>query len=447
MLASLGLRDPWLVALLCVGLLLRIATALVVDPDMRLRGDERNYLRQAVALRDAGSLETGAFVRPPAYFVLLAGIAWISELLDARFGFCVRLVQGLAGAAAAIPVYRSARRLGGTRVARLAAGFLLLDPTLIAFAHLIWPETFFLLLVASVFDGISGIEKRSAGAVAGLGAGAGLALLMKPVFGIFTLLLAAHWLRRLGWRRALRLTLVFGGTAAVVVAPWVARNQLRYGPTVVLDNQGSYNLWIGNDPAPPGLILKEWKALPDPVTRSRVATERGLAAIAGDPRAFAANSAVRALNLWGLEFFVVRHAVIGGYGDVSRDVLLKTFWGIQAPWVLAFVCAALGLRRTLSDTTLRLLVAYAAVFTVAIAALVTTTRFRVPFALPLAVASAAGLDLAISRRLRRADLVAAAFALGVLAFSFTRPLFWKIASGDFSHVTELALGPWRFFRY
>jgi len=82
-----------------------------------------------------------------------------------------------------------------------------------------------------------------------------------------------------------------------------------------------------------------------------------------------------------------------------------------------------------------------------VATMVTTTRFRVPFAFPLAIASAAGLDALLARRLRRADLVAAACAVGLLAFSFTRPLFATIASGDFERVGELARWSWRFFRY
>ena len=70
-----------------------------------------------------------------------------------------------------------------------------------------------------------------------------------------------------------------------------------------------------------------------------------------------------------------------------------------------------------------------------------------PFALPLAVASAAGLDALLVRRWRRADLVAAVGAVGLLLFSFSRPLFATIASGDFEGMRELARWSWRFFRY
>ena len=143
----------------------------------------------------------------------------------------------------------------------------------------------------------------------------------------------------------------------------------------------------------------------------------------------------------------MRYVVIGGYGPASREALLATFWGLQAAYAIALLCAALGLRRLTADPTLRLLLVHAAVFTAIVSLMVTTTRFRVPFAFLLAVASGAGLDLALTRRLRRADLVALGVATGVLAFSFTRPLFTTIATADFERVGELARWPWRFFRY
>jgi 4-amino-4-deoxy-L-arabinose transferase-like glycosyltransferase len=444
---ALGLDDPWLLGLLGLGLALRAGTALLLDAGMRPRGDEVTYLAQAAALRETGALETGHFVRPPLYFVLLAAIGSVADLFGLRPGLAAKLLQALAGAAAAIPVYRCALRLGGRRVARFAAAFLLLDPTLIAYTHLLWPETFFLLLVAILFERLAGLSARGPLRIAGLGVLAGLALLLKPAFGLFTLLLAGHWLRCFGWRATLRLVLLFGGAAAVVVSPWLVRNQLRYGPSILLENQGPYNLWIGNDPAPPRKILEQWKALPDPLTRSRVASQRGLDAIVAAPGEFATRSGVRAANLWGLEFFVVRHIVIGGYGPTSREALLAAFWTIQAAYALALLCAALGLRSAWRDPTLRLLLVYAASFTAIVALMVTTTRFRVPFAFPLAIASGACLDLLLAHRWRRSDATALAAAVGLLAFSFTRPLFATLASGEFDRVGELARWSWRFFRY
>lgn len=440
-------RDPWLLVAMAGGLLLRVAAALWLDGEMRPRNDEIVYLRQAAALRETGGLETGFFVRPPLYFLLIASIGAISDLFGVGVSLAVKLVQCVAGVAAALPVYASARRIAGTRAARLAVAFLMLDPTLVAYCHLLWPEAFFLLVVSVVFNGVAGLEQRSRLRAAALGSVAGLALLLKPAFGLFALLLAGHWVWRLGLRRAALLLLVFGGAAALVVSPWVLRNQLRYGPAIVFENQGPYNLWMGNDPAPPREILGEWKALPDPVTRSRVGSQRGLDAIAANPARFASNTAVRALNLWGLEFFALRHAIIGGYGAASREGLLLAFWVLQLGWALTLFSAAAGARTASRDPTLRLLMLYAAVFTAVVATMVTTTRFRVPFALPLAICAGIGIDRLLSGRLRRWDAAAVAAAAALLALSFSRSLFTRLASGDFEEVHELARLSWRFFRY
>ncbi|MBW2400425.1 MAG: glycosyltransferase family 39 protein [Deltaproteobacteria bacterium] len=430
--------DPTLLCLLGVGLALRALVAWAVDPHLILRGDEGVYLEKAAELARRGVLDTGTFIRPPLYFIVLAALDALTAPLNWELPSVVRGLQCVVGTAVAVPVYRTTTRIVGRRGGLLAAAFLLFDPTLIAYCHLIWPETLFLLVGALVFDGIAELEQRSALRVASLGVLAGLALLLKPAFGIFALLLAAQWLWRLGGRETLRLVLIFGGVAAVVISPWVIHNQLRYGPAIILENQGPYNLWIGNDPAEPRSILREWNAMPDPVTRSRVATERGLAAIENDPARFGKLSLVRALNFWGLEFFVVRHAVIGGYHGTQKEALLRLFWVIQTYGALLLIAAASGLRRSWQDPTLRLLVVHAIVFTIIVSAMVTTTRFRVPFAFLTSISAGIGIDALLSRRLEWRDFAAIACAVTVLCLSATRPVFQTIGTGRSARETSNA---------
>lgn len=438
--------DGWLLALMAVGLAIRVAATLLLDAGMHPRGDEVGYLREAAAFRRTGILETGFDVRPPLYFVLLAGFGSLADWIGASVGLVTKLFQCLASCLTAIPVYRTTRRVGGVVAARVAVAFLMFDATLIAYTHLLWPETFFLLLVAIVFDGVAAIEQRPAAVRALLGVAIGLALLLKPAFGLFTLLLAGYWWLRLGPKRALRLALLVGGVAALVISPWVVRNQLRYGPAIILENQGPYNLWMGNDPRPPRQILQEWKSL-DPLSQARTGTQRGLEAIARDPGAFAANFVRRALNLWGLEFFVVRHAIIGGYGRIDRGTFLLLFWVVQLSYAIHLLAAAAGLRSAARDPTLRLVLVYAAAFTAMVAALVVTTRWRVPFAFLTAAAAGLSVERLRTRSLGRPDLAAVAAALGLLAISLSRPLFLTIASGSFARVHELSRWSWRFFRY
>ncbi len=439
------LADRWLIGAIGAGLLLRALLALWIDSGMLLMGDEFTYFHHARRLLETGEFETGVFVRPPLFFLFVAATGSISD--EGSWGLITRLVQCAVSVATAIPIYRSALRIGSVRAARLAAMFALFDPTLIAYSHLLWPETLFLLCVAIIFDGVVDLDERSFGRSCGLGALTGIAMLLKPVFGFFTLFLAASWLQRFGFRRAIAVALVFGSTAAAVIAPWVIRNQLRYGPTIVLENQGPYNLWVGNSEVRPQRVLSQWRAIRDPVARSRIGTKRGVEAITSDPARFARNAAIRIVNLWGLESFVVRHLVLGGYGPVSRGTFLTMFWVIELAWVLAAVAAALGLSTLLRDPTLRLILYYTLTFTALVSAMVGATRFRVPFAFWISIASGVGVDRALAGRFGRAVLAPLCVVVVLLVSSAARPMFLQMISADFEELTELDKPRWRFFQY
>jgi 4-amino-4-deoxy-L-arabinose transferase-like glycosyltransferase len=436
--------DPWLLALVGAGFALRAVTALLLEPGSTLLNDEATYAAGAAKLVTTGQLETGIFVRPPLYFLFVATFEF---LFGVYWRLPLELAQCALGAATAWPVYAMALRLGGLRCARVAAAFWLFEPTLVAYAHLVWPETLFAWIAAWVFAGIQDAERDTAWKRARLGVLSGLAMLLKPVFGLFSAVLAFWWWRRLGFGRALRLSLVYGAAAALTIAPWVVRNQVRYGPAVVLENQGPYNLWVGNDPRPSPWILEEWAALPDPATRSRVGMERGLAAIAQDPGRFLARSAVRAVNVWGLEFFVLRNAVLGAYGDVSRASLLAAFWTLQLGWVLMLLSAAAGLPRAWRAPALRPPLLYALAVTLLVAAMVGSTRFRVPLEIPLCVAAGVGAPLLVRGRLRGRELAAVGVAAALLLVSASRPLFRTLIAARFGSVSELARDDWMRHRY
>ena len=436
--------DPWLPALAGAGFVLRAAVALWTDPASTLVNDEQTYAAGATRLVLAGQLETGAFVRPPLYFVFVAFFQW---LLGAEWRPFLKLAQCALGAATAWPIHRMGLRLGGVGPARVAAAFWLFDPTLVAYAHLVWPETLFTLIAAWVFAGVHHAESQGSWKLARLGVLSGLAMLIKPVFGLFSAILAFWWWQRLGLRRAVRLSLVYGSATALTIAPWVLRNQLLYGPSVVLENQGPYNLWVGNDPTPTSLVLEEWTALPDPATRSRVAAERGAAAIAADPSGFFGRSAVRALHVWGLEFFVLRNALLGSYGQLSASSLAGAFWLLQIGWALLLLSGAAGLPRAWTCAALRPALLYAGVVTLLVAGMVGSTRFRVPFCVPLCVAAGVGAPLLLRRRAGARELVAVGLAATLLLASASRPLFRTWIAARFDPGAVLAHDAWLRHRY
>lgn len=431
--------------MLLVAAALRVVLAILLDGEMKPIADEALYLTGAKGWLENGTLETGAFVRPPLYFLFLALVGAVTG--DGTTVLAAKLVQCIASCATALPVYRSALRIGGLRAARLAVALLLFDPTLISFSHLLWPETLFLLGVAIVFDGITGLDPSQVRRAIALGAVTGMAMLLKPVFGLFTLVLAASWLRRLGWVRAIHLIAIFGGAAALLISPWVLRNQLRYGGTILLENQGAYNLWSGNAAESPDQVLEQWWEIQDPRERNRVAAERGIDAIRSDPSRFAKSYVRRVANFFGFEYFAVRHFIMRGYPEVSRATLLVCFWLIQAGWVLALLSAALGLGPVLRDPTLRGVVLYGVLFVALVSAMVVTTRFRVPFTFVTAVAGGVGLDRLLSKRIGWRSGVLAIVAISLLALSASRPVFRPLFTGDFETRKELLDRQWIYFRY
>ena len=447
------LRDRWLLALMAGGLLVRAVAAVWTDPISVRIADDNVYARGAGLWRMTGSLETGELVRPPLYFLFIAA----TQALTSQWTLLAKLIQCLAGTLTAIPVYRSAFRLAsgslaggsqrGTRVARLAAAFLLFDPTLIAYAHLLWPETLFLFVVALVFDGVSGVAPHTRMRSAALGAATGLAMLLKPVFGLFAAVLFFAWLRRFGWKGALAITLFFGGASALVISPWVIRNQMRFGPGIVIENEGPYSFWVGNDPRPPDLVHRDWKKIGDPSERSAVALRRGAAAVADDPGRFLHRAAARALNLWGHEFIVVRNLIHGGSGTVERSTILAVFWVLQVAHAAVLVAAAIAMGSLVRDPTLRLVLIFAGIFTLVASGTVSTTRWRIGLALPLAIGAGLGVERVARRKMGPGGWIAAALAAGLLLLSASRPPAATIATGDFVEAEDLRRPDWFYFRY
>ena len=83
-----------------------------------------------------------------------------------------------------------------------------------------------------------------------VGAVLGLSILSRPSFmGLLVVLLVALWLTQpeqdRGWGRA---ACVIVGFAALVIAPWMARNWAIYGRPGFISTNGGFNLWITNNP-------------------------------------------------------------------------------------------------------------------------------------------------------------------------------------------------------
>ena len=318
---------------------------------------------------------------------------------------------------------------------------------MVAYGAILWPETLYTLLTMIVFWRAGQLAPGQVTSPIVLGVLTGLAMLLKPAIGVFTLLLALSWLRRFGWLGAIRLAALFALATALVLSPWVIRNQMRFGPEIILENEGPYNLWMGSHPGDPKEIFNAWHELPDPLTRSRVARERGIEGIRKAPEDYLRRSVVRGLNLWGLEWFVLRNLALEGWGKIGTGTFLTWFWIIQIAYIALLLSAAAGLREAWRSPDLRLLLLWMLCFTLLVAGLVATTRFRMPFHPLLAVLAGIGIERVRTRSIRPGDGVAILAALALLAFSFERPLFEFIRSDDFTQASQLNRSDWIFFHY
>jgi 4-amino-4-deoxy-L-arabinose transferase-like glycosyltransferase len=177
--------------------------------------------------------------RPPLFPVLLGGVY-------AMFGAHVGVAQALnvvIGTGVVVLVAMLAFRLAGRTAALVAAGVAVVHPALLANDGVILTEPLALLLMLATLLALDRDRYWLAGLFAGL-----LVLtrpsaqLYVPVLGLYLLISAVRrvgW--RQGWRIGLRSAVVFGLVSAVVVAPWVIRNQIELGKPLIVTSNG-FNL-------------------------------------------------------------------------------------------------------------------------------------------------------------------------------------------------------------
>jgi len=237
------------------GVLLFSPRALEDDPD--------GYRAVAESLLQHGTFGRGdvpTAYRPPLYPLVLAGCLALGSWAWAAMG----VVHVGLGLATAWLTLRLAERWGLGRWAFAAALLAAFDPILLRQSTLIMTETLATFLaVAALLLLTAARERPSASRALIAGAGIALAVLCRPTFlpwlGLTAVILPwsaakAHGLQPVGFvNRGTRLRVVkvfsaFIIGAAVVLAPWVIRNQVQFGRPIVSTTHGGYTLWLANNP-------------------------------------------------------------------------------------------------------------------------------------------------------------------------------------------------------
>jgi 4-amino-4-deoxy-L-arabinose transferase-like glycosyltransferase len=284
----------------------------------------------------------------PLYSWLCAGIYMAGGSAGA-----VMLVQMCVSAALAVIAAGLAERLHGTRIAGLAAGALVaLHPGLIIYAatkaHPLTLDAFFFTAALGLFWSMaerpSWMRAAASGAIVGVGALSRSTVVVFLPIGALWALLANP---RHRWPALAGRWILAGLCAAVVIAPWAARNTLLHGQFVWMLTTDGEVLWRGNNPYATGhsylnansIVLdtltpaerRDLRAQPNEVAQSRWFRERAWAFIKSDPGRFIRLTLTKLYSFW---WFSPQTGT-----EYARGWLV----GYQLFYVLVLVLGALGM--------------------------------------------------------------------------------------------------------
>lgn len=325
---------------------------------------------------------------PPLYPLLLAAATEAGVSSDEG----LRALGSLSGALTVVLIGLLGRRVGGDSVGLVAALIAAGYPLLIAADGALLSETIYAPLVAGMMlAALRVVERPSAGRAATLGAVVGLAVLSRSEATLFAplLVLPAAWLAR--ERRGLTV-LVACACAALVAAPWVARNWARFDRPLLSTNLGGLLANTNCDAAYRGEQIG-W--LPRECARPARAGEgeaerdarlrREAIEYAGDhPGRLPAVVAVRVLRAWGL-WEPFRSAEEQGRSANVMKLGIVLYFALLGLAIYGGATLMRGRRRELA-----VLLAPVAVATVTAATSYGSVRLRLPGDVALIVLGAVG---------------------------------------------------------
>jgi hypothetical protein len=450
-----------ILAILLLGLSLRVALllgALGIDP---IR-DEIAYLDLALDWNELGVFHGG---QAPGYPWFLAAMmrALGPASLDA-----VKWVQVLAFApVVGWSVFALARRLYGAKAAAAAGILWALHLPLAGFTHLHWTETLFLacfgpalLLFLAGLEGDrpaagagsaaapvgAGSTDRAAAALAGAGILLGAAALLKESATWLPPLLALLLIRRNEPGASLRRALTFLLGAAVVVAPWTARNVETHGRLAIVGTtigenaylglNGRYvnfdytrdliaaypeDHWVTRTFSPARDDAWERSDLPNAVDRSAADVRAGIAYMAARPGYFLATRVRKIADAVTPMSFLLRHLHLDLYDGWLRAPAVRRALAVLAPLgVMALLLATVAACCYLPPPPGGRVLLATSLYFAATWLLVSMSRFRAPL-LPamLALSGALLADPGAVRRASRARHCAFAAGAATLAGLWT----------------------------
>ncbi len=342
-----AVERRWLLGLLLLGLLLRLGAILAI-PHAPV-SDELSYQHMALSFLSRGEIrdDAGNWAFFNAGYPLLV-LAPVWALFGHESLLAVRLVHVALGLLSIVMVHRLAAAAGAGRLGRLAASaaWALYLPTGVYAVYLAKENLLVPLMLGLVWCAL----RFAAAPSYRVAAMAGLLLGLTALVGNAGLCLLAALLLGLAWAPAgTALKLRWAGlivlVAGLLVAPWMLRNQQVLGAPV-LNTNGGFNLYIGNNPQATGLFVSiadtpqrdNWQQ--DRRDVGELQASQHLAAAAKDwirahPADFMGLALKKALLFW-------TPPVHSGQGTPSRmEELMRQAWAVE--FVLMAGLALLGL--------------------------------------------------------------------------------------------------------
>jgi 4-amino-4-deoxy-L-arabinose transferase-like glycosyltransferase len=233
------LSGHWAIGVFCVALVLRVTFVVI---QLKLHpfnlsfdaGDSGGYREIANSLLNGGHYRLNGHptaYRTPGYPLFLAGLFELS-----RGTMFVALCQAILGSATCAVLASASNHLAGRRAAWMAGIISACYPEFVFWTGYVTTETLYVLVIAlSLLSLARLIEEptRSRGLVVGVVLGA--AVLVRPIALELAGVLAIYGIARPRWRVAAATAVA---TTALLLAPWVIRNELVMHTPVITTETG-----------------------------------------------------------------------------------------------------------------------------------------------------------------------------------------------------------------
>lgn len=242
-----GWFPPALVGIVLVGLLVRVLFA-VSAMSVKLSADARFFHNAAAGIADGKgylAFSNAAYLKivetaghPPLFPLLLA----FFDVLGLRSTDAQRVALAVVASSGVLVMGLLGRMVIGPAGGLVAAGIAAFDPLWFQTSGILMSESIYLVVIPTMLlFALSCIEKPESWRFGLLGMVIGLAVLIRSESIDFIVILSIPVLlfSSTGWRRRLASGAVVLAGFALVLTPWLVRNELQLGGFVLSDNGGT----------------------------------------------------------------------------------------------------------------------------------------------------------------------------------------------------------------